>query len=365
MDRRSQLAAGAAFVCTLLVLHFRGAITNQRLGNVAMSSPRTAFRAPAAPPPAVVAPENQTPTQAPPLPTPPAEPTGSCRDDPTHLYPDSCVVQRMSQGGMVTLSTVSTGMVDFVHNLVYSMRVVGADQFVLVAEDEEAFSSLREWLGDAHVLRFPSAVDPGAAHSYNAPGYNKIVSRRPRLLLQLLQSTFSVLYTDVDIVWQRDPYPHLKCDGSYDFAAQADGPLYCTGFIHLCPTEHTRALVKAWAEAMEKKPTLNQCASLLPRSLPPRLRSPRARRHLQRPGQEVAGPRPQAAHAGVPERGQVLSRRRRAVAGRHHSQQLYHWRGQEEGPLPQARHVAPGVSGSTLTSLLGATAISWEMGRCL
>ena len=92
--------------------------------------------------------------------------------------------------------------------------------------------------------------------SYNLPGFNALVRRRPSYLLKLLEKYPKIIYTDIDTVWLKDPRQFLK--GNHDFWAQLDGvldgtpyvqgfiPFFCTGFLALNKTQKTMTLLKKW-----------------------------------------------------------------------------------------------------------------------
>ena len=102
--------------------------------------------------------------------------------------------------------------------------------------------------------------------NYNESGFNQLTSRRAKYLLLLLQIYDSIIYTDIDTVWKRDPRPFLN--GSYDFWAQIAGgidgqpyvkgylPYVCTGFLALKSTEKTMELMQIWQSQMFINPNM-------------------------------------------------------------------------------------------------------------
>ena len=100
--------------------------------------------------------------------------------------------------------------------------------------------------------------------NYNNKGFNQLTSRRSRYLLDLLQQHDSIIYTDIDTIWRKDPRPYFT--GSFDFWAQIGGlfdgsphldgylPIVCTGFLALQSTPKTKELFNNWYAEMLKYP---------------------------------------------------------------------------------------------------------------
>lgn len=59
---------------------------------------------------------------------------------------------------------------------------------------------------------------------FKAPGFLEIAQKRPSYLAHLLKKYSSIIYTDIDTIWLRDPRPFLN--GDYDFWAPLDGALH-------------------------------------------------------------------------------------------------------------------------------------------
>ena len=60
--------------------------------------------------------------------------------------------------------------------------------------------------------------------NYMQPGFKKLVKKRPNYLKRLLEKYNSIIYTDVDTIWLKDPRPFLI--GKYDFWGQIDGLIH-------------------------------------------------------------------------------------------------------------------------------------------
>jgi len=92
--------------------------------------------------------------------------------------------------------------------------------------------------------------------TYRSTEYNKLVSKRPRYLLDLLQLHKHLIYTDIDTVWKNDPRPFLT--GNFDIWAYNDHlSEVCSGFIGIRSSPETLAFFRKWIYMM-KVPQTNQ-----------------------------------------------------------------------------------------------------------
>ena len=103
---------------------------------------------------------------------------------------------------------------------------------------------------------------------YNNVGFNLLTSRRPFYLLELMQMYSKIIYTDVDVIWKKDPRPYFK--GDFHFWAQIAGvisgqpyfegfiPFICTGFLALKSSDLMKSVLRTWHETVSKDPQQNQ-----------------------------------------------------------------------------------------------------------
>lgn len=62
---------------------------------------------------------------------------------------------------------------------------------------------------------------------YGTQCFRSITKLKSRLVLQVLQLGYSVLWSDVDIIWFKDPLPQFEASGPGTFPVQSDMPLTC------------------------------------------------------------------------------------------------------------------------------------------
>lgn len=158
----------------------------------------------------------------------------------------------------ILITTVNAGMLPFFYNFMHYLQSAGVQKFIVVAEDSRAYHELLLCYRD-HLLKFDVLFNETYSAAYKSDLYNKIVSRRPSLLLSIMELGFNVLYTDVDVVWRANIVQKLACTGHYDIAVQSDEGGMCTGLMLLCRSGISLHILETWKSRLER-PTINQAA---------------------------------------------------------------------------------------------------------
>ena len=143
---------------------------------------------------------------------------------------------------VVLLSTTNMGFLDFTHNLLESIRRLGALPYtVIIAEDETVYKPLLNISG-VKIVQADTNSSSGKL-DFRTPEYNKLVGKRPQHILNLLHQGYDVLYSDADTVWLQNPFPYFNGD-EYDIFVQMDDQhVYCTGFIYYRSNNKTMELM--------------------------------------------------------------------------------------------------------------------------
>ena len=191
----------------------------------------------------------------------------------THL-PSSC-------GGHVVLVAINGGYFDFFLNwFLFSSRFVDAHCMIAVAEDAEAFRLLHQcrkipksnirfdahaasiaqnstdsgMIRDSHATQSPDGNDT-TAH-FGSDAFLRFTARRPHHVLHWLRTGVGVLYSDTDIVWLKDPWPHLN--RTHEDLAVMDDTLkakshfhagtgaLCSCMFYLAPTNNSINFAQSW-----------------------------------------------------------------------------------------------------------------------
>jgi hypothetical protein len=155
------------------------------------------------------------------------------------------LLQHVSRDGKITLMTASSGFVDFTLNLIISMKKVGVDNFLIVAEDFACYQRLNAKFPGRVVLPTLRMMMSGMAaegaegdsigFSYASKQYNELVARRPRYLLAILEAGYDVLYTDTDTVWLENPYNQFLPGYDLQIASDKEGMHVMMAVFKICP----------------------------------------------------------------------------------------------------------------------------------
>ena len=135
---------------------------------------------------------------------------------------------------------------------------------VIVAVDVKAFERCQH----VHPLCYSLATDNGnftAAQSFMSKDYLEMVWVRNKFMGRVVALGHNVVFTDVDIVWFRNPLLRVpvgadiavSCDAFY-----GDNPYYLqkfanTGLLHVKPSARTSAFFRDWYEARTRFPGYN------------------------------------------------------------------------------------------------------------
>lgn len=150
------------------------------------------------------------------------------------------------------------------------------DLVVVVAEDREAEHQLEQdgtWTmvdtnGSLHLSKrrlIMAALRPPNL-DYGSAAFSELVDQRPLQIKNVLKMGCTVLYTDIDTVWKRDPFKAIEALGRYDLYVPDDdcGNLatakwyFCTGFLYLQPTPGVVRLLEDWDRRLEPGGTNQQ-----------------------------------------------------------------------------------------------------------
>jgi hypothetical protein len=148
----------------------------------------------------------------------------------------------------LVITSCNCGYQDFAQNWLRSVAALAnidgdASSILIIAEDKQAFYDLEQVIPGRVVLP-PFHVNlVSRALSYENTLFHKFVASRPIYITELLTQGVTVLWTDVDMVWNRNPIPMLQ-KLQYNYVAVSDmNPKnerelidnLCTGFMFLRP----------------------------------------------------------------------------------------------------------------------------------
>ncbi|KAM0869616.1 hypothetical protein ACQ4PT_040548 [Festuca glaucescens] len=149
---------------------------------------------------------------------------------------------------------------------------------LLVAMDRPAFRRCRS-LGGVRCYRLPPAATNGtddlsSEQMYMSGGFIRMMWRRIRLLGDVLRHGYSFVFTDLDVIWLKNPFPSLNRTREEDLLISSDqfngrpedylGNELNTGFFFVATSNRTVALFDKWHAArnqsagMKEQDVLNQ-----------------------------------------------------------------------------------------------------------
>lgn len=166
---------------------------------------------PAAPP------AGPQPVQRPPHPPPAHSASFSRRPPPTGAPPvlfDKVLAERADpRTGALVVTFTNSGFLDLTLNWAAYVRALGIDNYLVVCFDEPVYAELR---GRGIAAYWNASAEPLPVESqrYGSPDYIKLVNWKPLMTLAVLERGYHVLVSDVDTVWQRNPFDVLlmTCD---------------------------------------------------------------------------------------------------------------------------------------------------------
>ncbi|XP_068640955.1 UDP-D-xylose:L-fucose alpha-1,3-D-xylosyltransferase MGP4-like [Aristolochia californica] len=187
-------------------------------------------------------------------------------------YGLSEAVSFVAKNRTITVCAVSQPYLPFLNNWLISVtRQKHQEKVLVIAEDYATLYKVNEkWPG--HAVLVPPALDAQTAHKFGSQGFFNFTSRRPHHLLHILELGYNVMYNDVDMVWQANPFPYLQgnhdvyftddmvtlkpLNHSHDLPAPGKkGRTYiCSCMIYLRPSNGAKQVMRQWIEELQEQP---------------------------------------------------------------------------------------------------------------
>ena len=133
---------------------------------------------------------------------------------------------------------------------------------IIVALDSKAFEECKQVHPLCYSLDVGGSVNLTSEKAYMSKDYLEMMWVRNKFQTRVLELGYAFLFTDVDIVWFRNPLRHIPVgaditissdkylgDDPYDLEKQANG-----GFLYTRPNVRTIAFFKGWYDARKAYP---------------------------------------------------------------------------------------------------------------
>jgi hypothetical protein len=136
------------------------------------------------------------------------------------------------------------------------------NHLLVVAVDPAAYHHCRGVHRFCYLLQATTSMNLSSANNYMSDAYVELVWAKLKLQQRVLELGYNFLFTDVDIVWFRDPFRHIGVHA--DMATSSD--LYCgdpddlvnnwpnTGFYYVKSTGRTVEMMRRWRAARRRFP---------------------------------------------------------------------------------------------------------------
>ncbi|CAN6291086.1 unnamed protein product [Urochloa humidicola] len=138
------------------------------------------------------------------------------------------------------------------------------DNVLIVAMDQPAMARCRALHPHCYLYTIPG-VDLASAKFFLSKEYLELVWSKLKLQRRVLQLGYNFLFTDVDIMWFRNPFKHVTAYA--DMSVSSDvffgdpdriDNFPNTGFFHVRPNNRTIAMTRIWHQARERYPGMNE-----------------------------------------------------------------------------------------------------------
>ncbi|KAJ3685413.1 hypothetical protein LUZ61_014577 [Rhynchospora tenuis] len=138
------------------------------------------------------------------------------------------------------------------------------DHLIIVAMDQKAFEKCNSVHPYCYLNEQPG-INLSSEKVYMSKDYIDLVWSKVRLWQFTLEQGYSFLFTDVDVMWFRDPFRHISYYADMTIAADVfygnsedhnNNPN--TGLVFAKPTRKNIEVMKYWREARERFPPMHE-----------------------------------------------------------------------------------------------------------
>lgn len=151
--------------------------------------------------------------------------------------------ERASADGFVILAMVDAAFADMAMNMYEtSFRPHGIENFLFVGTGTRGCVVLARH--SLPCFRYADNEDTETASRYGTPAFIRKMNFRTDMILDALDAGFTVLHTDLDVVFLRNPVPELTVTNlsAADMAVLWDSGTFNAGFLVIRPTAFSRMI---------------------------------------------------------------------------------------------------------------------------
>ena len=163
---------------------------------------------------------------------------------------------RANSNGEIILVSTDYGYIQMALNLyLTSLQKLNVSNYLFVTSDNDAAAAL-EQNGVAH-FKMAEDKDGKKASRYESPAFKRKTHIKTKIVHEALMHGFTVLFTDVDVVFLKDPFSYLKystCDIQMQSDSQAGGN---SSFYLAKPSRVAVSLHRVALETAARRPELS------------------------------------------------------------------------------------------------------------
>ena len=146
------------------------------------------------------------------------------------------LLSRANPEQLVILSFADFAYVDLAVNLHESLQALHITNFLFISADAKAFKILKR-RGIESLLYQHSLINTDEASKFYSDDFKLKTSIKIKIITAALRLGFQVLFTDADVVYLRNPIPHLTSFNNADLVIQNDTSSGLnSGFLLVRPT---------------------------------------------------------------------------------------------------------------------------------
>lgn len=187
--------------------------------------------------------------------------------DPDDAF-SNALYQHASPDRLILLSLVDTGFLDMAVNFYRtSLRPFGIVHFLFLSIDPAACTTL-QLEGNLHCVVYDQGSGGGGggkaeaeASEYGSDAFRRKMNVRTRAILHALRLGYTVIHSDVDVVFFADPISDLisQCpdNTSCDLAIMWDHVVYNAGFLIARPHRQTLTLYERMLSLADEQPKVD------------------------------------------------------------------------------------------------------------
>ena len=168
-----------------------------------------------------------------------------------------------SKDKVLILALVDTSFLDMTYNFYEtSISKFNITNYLLIASDHQACEKLAA--SNIHCYVYMTDKNAATATVYRSRAFNQKMNIRTFMILDALKLGFTVLHTDVDIVFLKEPLRDLSSSsGDADLSCLSDAGTCNAGFIYIKPTRfsidvYTRMKEMALNTKLDDQTALNK-----------------------------------------------------------------------------------------------------------